>query len=58
MKYRKAIGNRQFTKDPERPERPRIAEALDACARASASEHGGASLKDIGIFIETTTYGK
>jgi len=28
MKYRKAIGNRQFTKDPERPERPRVAEAL------------------------------
>jgi len=25
------------------PERPRVAEALDACAKASASEHGGAS---------------
>ena len=25
MKYRKAIGNRQFTKDPERP---RVADAL------------------------------
>src|SRR5687767_14682899 len=25
------------------PERPRAAEALDACAKASASEHGGAS---------------